>query len=56
MFKGTIPRMLHKVQVPILENGECQKWYRSQNKSLSLQKSQMCAGFQNGGKDTCWVS
>ncbi|XKL67996.1 hypothetical protein PGB90_003487 [Kerria lacca] len=41
--------------IPILRNNDCQQWYRSQNKSLSLRKSQMCAGYKSGEKDTCWA-
>ncbi|XP_065200851.1 clotting factor G beta subunit-like isoform X2 [Planococcus citri] len=53
--KGKMPVILHKVQLPILQNDECQRWYNSQNKTLYLRKSQMCAGYEKGGKDTCWA-
>lgn len=44
---------LQKVHVPILENKECQQWYRQENKKIEIIDTCMCAGFEMGGKDSC---
>ncbi|KAG7334873.1 hypothetical protein KOW79_001469 [Hemibagrus wyckioides] len=43
------PRILQKVQVPIVSNNDCAKAYGSG----SITDSMMCAGLVEGGKDSC---
>lgn len=46
----------NQVELEILENKRCIEWYHSQGKKTKILPSQMCAGYENGGKDSCWVS
>lgn len=46
---------LQKVDVSVLQNELCQKWYVSQGKKTKINPGQMCAGDEQGGKDSCWV-
>ena len=47
---------LQKVDVPIMDNKECQQWYKGEKKNLIIVDTSMCAGFELGGKDSCQVS
>ncbi|XP_065346732.1 proclotting enzyme-like [Cloeon dipterum] len=51
--KGGRANILHKVELEILENKQCLEWYQSQGKKVKILPSQMCAGYENGGRDTC---
>lgn len=44
---------LQKVLMPIVETSECQAWYKEAGKKVVFQRSQMCAGFRDGKKDSC---
>lgn len=48
--------MLQKVQVRVVANTVCSEWYASQGKSIRVESKQMCAGWEEGRKDSCWVS
>ncbi|KAM0725657.1 Prostasin [Formica fusca] len=48
--------VLQKVQVRVVANTVCNEWYASQGKSIRVESKQMCAGWEEGGKDSCWVS
>lgn len=50
---GQRSNTLQKVDVPVLENSECQTWYKEANKNLVIVDTCMCAGYQLGGKDSC---
>ena len=43
---------LVKVDVPILDNGVCQKWFSEKN-SFRIADTVMCAGLEEGGRDAC---
>ena len=45
--------ILQKVDVPILANDDCQRWYKEKNKTNLILDGSMCAGFEEGGKDAC---
>ncbi|KAH0953629.1 hypothetical protein HN011_001210, partial [Eciton burchellii] len=47
--------VLQKVDVRVVENAVCREWYASQGKSVRVETKQMCAGWQDGGKDSCWA-
>ncbi|KAF5271074.1 hypothetical protein FQR65_LT00493 [Abscondita terminalis] len=46
---------LQKAKVNILETETCQKWYKSQGKKTKIHESQICAGYEQGGIDSCWA-
>jgi hypothetical protein len=43
------------VDVPILANNDCQQWYKDEKKSIIIVDKALCAGLENGGKDSCQV-
>ena len=49
------PTILHEVQVPIISNGECEEWFRDAGHPREIPNIMMCAGYKQGGKDTCQV-
>ncbi|KAG8235507.1 hypothetical protein J437_LFUL015741 [Ladona fulva] len=53
--KGGRADKLQKVQVVIVDNEQCLDWYHSQGKKIKILDSQMCAGHENGGRDSCWA-
>ena len=53
---GKRAETLQKVDVPILENKECQQWYKDEKKTITIVDTWMCAGLELGGKDACQVS
>jgi len=46
---GGSPRVLQKVRVPVVSDNQCQFDYIMNE----IQKSMLCAGFDEGGKDSC---
>lgn len=40
----------------VVENGVCNSWYESRGSKVKVIATQMCAGFEQGGRDSCWVS
>lgn len=47
---GSLTNLLQKADVNIIEQSDCQQAYGN-----SLTPSMMCAGYMEGGKDTCLV-
>lgn len=46
---------LRKVTVPILANGKCKQWLKEGRKELVITENSICAGYEEGGKDSCNV-
>lgn len=46
-------RLLQKVDVPIIENSECERWHRTRGIDLKIFPEMMCAGYEDGLKDAC---
>lgn len=44
---------LQEVQVPIISQSSCQEMYRTEQ--VDILYDMICAGFQEGGKDSCQV-
>ena len=52
--KGGHPtESLHLAQLPVMENAQCEDWFRSQGKKISLQPVHLCAGHEAGQEDGC---
>lgn len=47
---GSLPRVLQAVDVPIVHRDACNKQYNGK-----ITRHMICAGFPNGGKDSCQV-
>ncbi|CAG9788863.1 unnamed protein product [Diatraea saccharalis] len=54
--KGSRPDILQKTSVLVVTNEECNEWYQSQGSKIKVISTQMCAGHEDGGRDSCWVS
>ena len=50
---GETPEKLHQVSVPIMENEECQEMFTRSGHKKTVRKSFLCAGYQQGKKDSC---
>ncbi|XP_022906936.2 serine protease 30-like [Onthophagus taurus] len=46
---------LQKANVNIVDKETCQSWYASQGKKTKIQSGQICAGYEQGGIDSCWA-
>lgn len=55
LTEGSIPNLLHTVQVPVIPNGECQEWFKESGHSKVIKPEFICAGYKNGKKDSCEV-
>ena len=54
--KGKRANVLQKAHVNVIGTEKCRQWYKSQGKKTKIQDTQICAGHEQGGVDSCWVS
>ncbi|KDR21542.1 hypothetical protein L798_01695 [Zootermopsis nevadensis] len=47
--------VLQKVTLRVVDNDTCRNWYKSKGKKTKVLDSQMCAGYEQGGRDSCWA-
>lgn len=47
------PQTLQAVQVPVIDNRQCERWHRSKGITVTIYDEMMCAGYKNGGRDSC---
>lgn len=52
---GDVPNILQEVQVPIVQNSECQMMFHQAGHQKAIQNNFVCAGYTNGGQDSCEV-
>ncbi|VVC95653.1 unnamed protein product, partial [Leptidea sinapis] len=52
---GTRPNVLQKTDVIVVNNNECNDWYKSKGSKINVVGTQMCAGYETGGRDSCWA-
>lgn len=50
------PKTLQAVDVPVIDNRLCERWHKSNGINVIIYDEMMCAGYRNGGKDSCQVS
>ena len=53
---GGVPQQLHEVDVPIINNTECQQMFLKSGHIKAIRDSFICAGYAQGLKDSCEVS
>lgn len=53
---GDPANILQKGSVNVWKNIDCQKSFREKGSDIIVSEKQMCAGYVNGGIDSCWVS
>lgn len=53
---GDPANILQKGSVNVWKNSDCQKSFREKGSDIIVTEKQMCAGYVNGGIDSCWVS
>ncbi|XP_072945068.1 trypsin-1-like [Epargyreus clarus] len=52
---GSRPNILQKTEVLVVANDECNTWYESKGSKVKVIPTQMCAGHEKGGRDSCWA-
>lgn len=50
------PKTLQVVDVPIIDNRQCEDWHQAKGINVIIYDEMMCAGYRQGGKDSCQVS
>ena len=53
---GGVPNILHQVSVPVMDNDSCQEMFDSSGHKKKIRGSFLCAGYEDGEKDSCEVS
>lgn len=54
-YRGTLPSTLHIVNVPLLSTNHCQEMYNKAQIFRRITENVVCAGYSEGGKDSCEV-
>lgn len=49
------PKTLQAVDVPIIDNRQCERWHKSNGINVVIYEEMMCAGYRGGSKDSCQV-
>ncbi|XP_023337896.1 serine proteinase stubble isoform X2 [Eurytemora carolleeae] len=47
------PKTLQVVDVPMIDNRECEQWHREKGINVIIYDEMVCAGYYQGGKDSC---
>lgn len=50
---GPLPSVLQEVSVPVIENAACESMYRNAGYIEHIPHIFICAGWKNGGFDSC---
>ena len=48
-------QVLNEIELPIISNGECEEWFRDGGAPGEVPSVMMCAGYKEGGRDSCQV-
>lgn len=52
---GVLPSVLQEVRVPIVSNDKCKGMFLSAGRHEYIPEIFMCAGYPEGGRDSCQV-
>lgn len=47
------PKTLQVVDVPMIDNRQCEQWHREKGINVIIYDEMVCAGYYGGGKDSC---
>jgi len=47
------PKTLQVVDVPMIDNRQCERWHREKGINVIIYDEMVCAGYYGGGKDSC---